>query len=294
MFRSKAPILPACSACARRSALAAQALLRQALLGDVGHDADEPVGPAIGLPCHHEPAAGQPQRGPVRPHDAVLGSERVLFIGQPMQFEHQVPVVWVQRRAVLVMLAAHLPSPRGQVQAEQRHALARPGARARHQVGLPRAHAPGGQRRAVARLAFAQRLRGAVAVGGIDAGDHRLQRPALVRRPARSRCIRCGVAAGRAGRHRNTSCPGSGPAARCRARRATARAGLNRSDSTRGARRPPVPPRCPRTVRSRVQPRNRQPGSSRCWAKSISTKVNLRITPVRLRSAAADAPVGTV
>ena len=83
----------------------------------------------------------------------------------------QVPVVGMQRRDILVVGAADLAAPARQVEAEQRHAFLDQIRVIGREVGLPRPHPAGLQRRAEARFALAQQRVGLRALGDIDAED---------------------------------------------------------------------------------------------------------------------------
>jgi hypothetical protein len=137
-------------------ALDAQLLLRLLGLGDVGHDADQALRLAIGIPGGHQAAAGQPDRRSVGADDPVVGREGVLLLGELAVVLGQVPVLRMQRGDVLVVVSAEPAAPVDEVEAEQRHSFLRPDAGAGRIVGLPRPHAAGLQRRPEARLALAQ------------------------------------------------------------------------------------------------------------------------------------------
>ena len=145
-----------------------QALLGQLALADVGHDAHQPLGPAVGLARHHQAAAGKPERRAVGADDPVFGDERVLPVGEGMEVRRQVAIVGMQRRLVLVGVAADLATAFGQVEPEQRHPFLRPGPGAGHEVGLPGPHPAGVEGGAVARFSLAQG--GLDGVGGHPAG----------------------------------------------------------------------------------------------------------------------------
>ena len=100
-----------------------QALLGEPALADVGHDADQPLGPAVGPARDDQAAAGEPEHRAVGPDDPVLGEERVLPVGEGMEVARQVAIVGMQRRLVLVAVAADLAAAVGQVEAEQGHAF---------------------------------------------------------------------------------------------------------------------------------------------------------------------------
>ncbi len=203
MSRSNAPIRPALSARLRRSRSLRSCLLGMAALGDVRHDADQSMRLAVRRARRDESAARQPDDRAVGPHDPVLGGKRIDLVGQRMEAPRQMAIVRMHRGLVLIGVAADLAAPAGQIDPEQRHALVRPGPRAGAQVGFPRAHAAGGQRRPVARLALAQRLLGAPGGGDVEEGRDRLERPAVDREhgqpPPRSsaRCRRHRAAAKR-------------------------------------------------------------------------------------------------
>ena len=117
-----------------------------------------------------EPAAGQPRRPYRQADDPVFGGKRIDLVGQQMEASHQMAILRVHRSLVFVGVAADLAASAGQIDPEQRHALVGPGPRSGAQVGFPRAHAAGGQRRPVARLAFAQRFLGAPGGGQGEQG----------------------------------------------------------------------------------------------------------------------------
>ena len=168
MSKSKTPICPACSARASRSRMRRTLSSASLLLADVGHDAHQPLGPAVGPARHHQAAAGKPEGRAVGADDPVFGDERVLPVGEGMEVRRQVAIVGVQRRLVLVGVAADLATAFGQVEAEQRHPFLRPGPGAGREIGLPGPHPAGVEGGAVARFSFAQG--GLDGVGGHPAG----------------------------------------------------------------------------------------------------------------------------
>ena len=160
MSRSNAPIRPALSARLRRSRSLRSCLFGMAALGHVRHDADQAMRLAVRRARRDESASRQPDDRAVGPHDPVLGGKRIDLVGQRMEAPRQMAIVRMHRGLVLIGVAADLAAPTGQIDPEQRHALMGPGPRSGAQVGFPRAHAAGGQRRPVARLALAQRFLG--------------------------------------------------------------------------------------------------------------------------------------
>ena len=156
MSRSNTPICPACSASASRSRIEPQALLGQLALADVGHDAHQPLGPAVGPARQHQAAPGQPEGRAVGADDPVFGDERVLPVGEgaespppggdrpdaaPPAYSSASPPTW--------------PRPSGRSSPNSAIPSFDPGPGAGREVGLPGAHPAGMEGGAVARFSFA-------------------------------------------------------------------------------------------------------------------------------------------